>query len=59
MLADKLSLTGGVWDFVAASTSTTSATSIVGLFVLTWVLALAVWRFGRIEQRWTARLNET
>jgi nickel/cobalt transporter (NiCoT) family protein len=27
--------------------------AIVGLFVLTWLLALAVWRFGRIEERWT------
>ncbi len=25
---------------------------IVGLFVLTWLVALAVWRFARIEQRW-------
>ncbi len=29
---------------------------IVGLFVVTWVVALAVWRYGRIEQRWSARL---
>jgi nickel/cobalt transporter (NiCoT) family protein len=27
---------------------------VVGLFVLTWALALAIWRFGRIEQRWSA-----
>jgi nickel/cobalt transporter (NiCoT) family protein len=26
--------------------------AIVGLFVLTWALALAVWRLGRIEERW-------
>ena len=25
---------------------------IVGVFVLTWIVALAVWRFGRIEQKW-------
>jgi nickel/cobalt transporter (NiCoT) family protein len=25
---------------------------IVGLFVTTWLVALAVWRWGRIEQRW-------
>jgi len=31
---------------------------IVGLFVATWALALAVWRFGRIEQRWQSRLLE-
>jgi high-affinity nickel-transport protein len=27
---------------------------VVALFALTWLVALAVWRFGRIEQRWTA-----
>jgi high-affinity nickel-transport protein len=26
---------------------------IAGLFVLTWAIALAVWRLGRIEERWT------
>jgi nickel/cobalt transporter (NiCoT) family protein len=27
---------------------------IVGLFVVTWLAALGIWRFGRIEERWTA-----
>jgi high-affinity nickel-transport protein len=27
---------------------------IVGLFVLTWAVALVVWRLGRIEERWAA-----
>jgi nickel/cobalt transporter (NiCoT) family protein len=27
---------------------------VVGLFVVTWLGAMAVWRFGRIEQRWAA-----
>ncbi len=30
--------------------------AIVGLFVLTWVVALAVWRFGHIEEKWEAGL---
>ena len=29
---------------------------IVGLFVLTWLVALLVWRFGRIEEKWNADL---
>jgi nickel/cobalt transporter (NiCoT) family protein len=29
---------------------------IVGLFVVTWVIALAVWRIGRIEERWSSDL---
>jgi high-affinity nickel-transport protein len=27
---------------------------VVGLFVLTWAFALGVWRYGRIEERWSA-----
>jgi high-affinity nickel-transport protein len=30
--------------------------AIVVLFVVTWIVALAVWRFARIEEQWTARL---
>jgi high-affinity nickel-transport protein len=29
---------------------------IVALFVLAWLLAVVVWRFGRIEERWSADL---
>jgi nickel/cobalt transporter (NiCoT) family protein len=29
---------------------------IVGLFVVTWIIALAVWRIGRIEERWSSDL---
>ncbi len=31
---------------------------IVGLFVVTWAVALVVWRYGHIEERWTAHLHE-
>jgi nickel/cobalt transporter (NiCoT) family protein len=30
--------------------------AIVALFVVAWLIALAVWRFGRIEEKWSARL---
>ena len=30
---------------------------IVGLFVATWVIALAVWHLGDIEERWSAALR--
>jgi high-affinity nickel-transport protein len=29
---------------------------IVALSVLAWLIALAVWRFGRIEEKWSAKL---
>jgi high-affinity nickel-transport protein len=25
---------------------------IVGMFVATWAIALAIWHFGKIEQKW-------
>jgi nickel/cobalt transporter (NiCoT) family protein len=27
---------------------------IVGVFLVTWVVALLVWRYGRIEEKWDA-----
>jgi high-affinity nickel-transport protein len=30
---------------------------IVGLFFLTWIVALGIWRFGKIEEKWTAGLD--
>jgi high-affinity nickel-transport protein len=27
------------------------------MFVLTWLAAVLIWRFGRIEERWTSRLQ--
>jgi high-affinity nickel-transport protein len=31
--------------------------AIVLLFVLTWVIALTIWKFGRIEEKWSAGLQ--
>ena len=55
VLTDKLSLTGGVWDFASNIDLNVVGYVIVGLFVLTWALALGVWHFGRIEERWSAK----
>ena len=57
VLAEKLSLTGGIWDLVAGIDLNLVGYAVVGLFVLTWALALAIWRFGRIEERWSAELR--
>ncbi len=28
------------------------------VFVVAWAIALGAWRFGRIEEKWTARLEQ-
>jgi len=52
LLAGELNLTGGFWAFMANFDINEAGFIIVGLFVITWAVALAVWRFGHIEQRW-------
>ena len=58
VFSEKLSLTGGVWSLVAGIDLDHVGFAIVALFVLTWLVALGVWHFGRIEERWSARLQE-
>ena len=52
LLASELKLTGGFWGYVSSFDINQAGFIIVGLFVATWVIALSVWHFGRIEQRW-------
>jgi high-affinity nickel-transport protein len=59
VLAEKLSLTGGLWDTVANLDLNLIGYLIVGLFVATWAIAVAVWRFGRIEERWALSVRKT
>jgi nickel/cobalt transporter (NiCoT) family protein len=56
ILVEKLRLSGGFWDWVTGLDLNTIGFVIVGLFVAVWVLALVVWKVGRIEQRWSAGL---
>jgi nickel/cobalt transporter (NiCoT) family protein len=57
VLADRLAITGGPLAAIANVNLDYAGYAIVGLFVLTWVVALSVWHFGRIEERWSADLS--
>jgi high-affinity nickel-transport protein len=52
LLATQLNLSGGFWSYVSHFDINQAGFIIVGLFVATWVVALGIWRFARIEQRW-------
>ncbi len=58
VLAAKLSLSGQPWDFVSGLDLNHVGYAIAALFVLTWAVAVAVWRLGRIEERWAMRLAD-
>ncbi len=57
ILTDKLGITHGPLAWVGGLDLNHVGFAIVGLFVLTWVVALTVWRVGRIEERWSAGLS--
>jgi high-affinity nickel-transport protein len=50
--ADQLRLRGGFWDWVTGIDLNSVGYIVVALFVATWAVALAVWRLGRLEERW-------
>ena len=59
LVASQLGLTGPLWTTLENIDLNTIGFMIVGLFVATWALALGVWRYGHIEERWTALLDRT
>jgi high-affinity nickel-transport protein len=54
LLGQDGNLGGGFWSFLENFNINTAGFVIVGVFVLTWVVALSVWHFGKMEQKWDA-----
>ena len=52
LIGQEYDLSGGFWSFMATFDINKAGFVIVGMFILTWAVALSVWRFGHIEQRW-------
>jgi high-affinity nickel-transport protein len=55
LLAGQFGWTGGAWDWISGLNLNLIGYFIVGLFVVTWAVALLTWRYGRIAQRWAAK----
>jgi nickel/cobalt transporter (NiCoT) family protein len=51
-----LSQTHGFWGFMYNFNINTAGFVIVGMFVFTWAVAMVVWRYGHVEEKWSARL---
>ncbi|MDH6579246.1 HoxN/HupN/NixA family nickel/cobalt transporter [Kitasatospora sp. MAP5-34] len=57
LLGDKLNITTGPIGWISKLDLNLVGYAIVGLFVLTWAGALAFWKFGKVEQKWSAGLT--
>jgi high-affinity nickel-transport protein len=55
LIGQEYDLNGGFWAFMGNFDINKAGLVIVAIFVLTWVAALAIWHFGKIEQKWDAR----
>jgi high-affinity nickel-transport protein len=55
ILANKVGITRGPLAVVANLDLNSVGFVIVGLFVAVWIGAGVVWRFGRVEEKWTVR----
>ncbi|MYS23196.1 HoxN/HupN/NixA family nickel/cobalt transporter [Streptomyces sp. SID4948] len=57
LVADKAKLHGAFWDWVGGLDLNIVGYVIVGLFFVTWAVAVAIWKFGNIEEKWSAGLR--
>ncbi|HYP43640.1 MAG TPA: HoxN/HupN/NixA family nickel/cobalt transporter [Propionibacteriaceae bacterium] len=53
ILTHKADITSGPLAAIGRLDLDSVGYAIVALFVLTWVVALAVWKFGRVEEKWS------
>ena len=57
ILTEKAGITSGPLAAIANVNLDFVGYAIVTLFVLTWVIAVTVWKYGRIEEKWSAGLQ--
>lgn len=58
VLVDQAGIDSGPLADIAGIPLDYAGYGIVALFALSWLVALAVWRFGRVEERWSTRLRD-
>jgi nickel/cobalt transporter (NiCoT) family protein len=56
VLADRLAINSGPLAWIANLNLDYAGYAIIGLFFVAWAVALAIWYFGRVEERWTSHL---
>ncbi len=57
LIASELDLSGSFWNWFESIDLNILGYVIVAMFVATWAIALSVWRYGRIEEKWTGHVE--
>jgi nickel/cobalt transporter (NiCoT) family protein len=58
LLSQQMNITGRFWTDMQNADINTLGFVIVGLFVVTWIAALLIWRVGRIEEKWNVGMRK-
>ncbi|MGH3124364.1 MAG: hypothetical protein ACRDND_25545, partial [Streptosporangiaceae bacterium] len=53
LLSAELHIHGGFWDFLAGFDINRAGFMIAGLFVVVWAVAIAYWKLGGLDRRWS------
>jgi high-affinity nickel-transport protein len=54
VLSPELGLNGGIWKWLQTWDFGSMGYVVVGLFVLTWAISFGIWKFGKVEERFSA-----
>jgi high-affinity nickel-transport protein len=57
VLAGRFKWSGSFWDLVSSINFNTMGFIIVGMFIVIWVGALAIWKVAHIEERWSQKVS--
>ncbi len=57
IVAQHLDVQGSFWTWFENIDINQLGFIIVGMFVATWIVALSIWRFGHIEEHWSAQVR--
>src|SRR5262249_50492152 len=59
LISSELDLSGSFWRWFENVDINVLGFVIVAMFLATWTMALVIWRFARIEERWSAHLENS
>lgn len=59
VLASQLKLSGGLWNPIQDFNLNSAGYIITAVFILVWLVALIIWRYGKIEERWHNKAHES
>ena len=54
LFASQFGWHGLFWDWLGGLNLNAVGFIVVGMFIVTWAVALLIWRYGRIEEKWTS-----